>query len=174
MERKIKLSLLTVAIIALLSWSLLVVVPFAAADEQVLDVTTYDSQDIKLVLNRDGIAYRLRCRDVILRRFITDGTVVSLDGEIVGMSQHILVIKVQDQVLNILMPSKWIRYGKTLVYSDLTSDTLTVGDDITLNALKLTLEKDDHAITAYLAYVLTVDGVTATALLPFNVELYTN
>ena len=37
MERKIKLSLLTVAIIAALSWTLLAVVPFAAADEQVLD-----------------------------------------------------------------------------------------------------------------------------------------
>jgi hypothetical protein len=172
MERKTKLSLLTVAIIAALSWSLLAVVPFAAADEQVLDVPTYDGQDVKLVLNRDGIAYRLRRRDVILRRFITDGSVVSLDGEIVAMSQHILVIKVQDQVLNILMPGKWIVDGETFVYSDMTGDTLTVGDDITLSALKLALEKDDHAITAYLAYALTIDEVTATALLPFNVELY--
>ena len=70
------------------------------------------------------------------------------------------------------MPGKWIVDGETLIYSDMTSGTLTVGDDITLNALKLTLEKDDHAITAYLAYALTVDGVTAYALLPFNVELY--
>ena len=88
------------------------------------------------------------------------------------MSQHILVIEVQDQVLNILMPGKWIVDGETLVYSDMSSGTLTVGDAITLTALKLTLEKDDHAITAYLAYALAFDGVTATALLPFNVELY--
>ena len=172
MERKTKLSLFTVAIIAALSWSLLAVVPFAAADEQVLDVPTYDDQDVKLVLNREGVAYRLRRRDVILRRFITDGSVVSLDGEVVGMSRHILAIKVQDQVLNILMPEKWIVNGETLIYSDMASGTLTVGDAITLNALKLTLEKDDHAITAYLAYALTGDGVAATALLPFNVELY--
>jgi hypothetical protein len=172
MERKTKLGLLSVAVIAALSWSLLAVVPFATADEQVLDVPTYDGQDVKLVLNRDGIAYRLRRRDMILRRFITDGSVVSLDGEIVGMSQHILVIKVQDKVLNILMPVKWIVNGETLVYSDMTSGMLTVGDDISFNALKLTLEKDDHAITAYLPYALTEDGVTASALLPFNVEIF--
>lgn len=70
------------------------------------------------------------------------------------------------------MPVKWIVNGETLVYSDMTSGMLTVGDDISLNALKLTIEKDNHAITAYLPYALTEDGVTASALLPFNVEIY--
>jgi hypothetical protein len=172
LERKTKLSLFTVAIIAALSWSLLAVVPFAAADEQELDVPTYDGQDVKLVLNRDGIAYRIRRRDVILRRFITDGSLASLEGTVVGMSQHILVVNVQDQVLNILMPGKWIVNGETLAYSDLTGEYLAVGDSITIDALRLALEKDDHAITAYLAYALEFNDVTATALLPFNIEVY--
>lgn len=173
MDRKTKLSLFTVAIIAALSWSLLAVVPFAAADEQELDIPTYDGQDVKLVLNREGIAYRIRRRDVILRRFITDGSLASLDSEIVGMSQHLLVINVQDQVLNILMPGQWLVNGETLAYSDLKTGYLTVGDAITVKVLRLTLEKDDHAITAYLAYILDFHDVTATALLPFNVEVYT-
>jgi hypothetical protein len=172
MERKTKLTLFTVAIVAALSWSLLAVVPFAAADEQELDIPTFDGQKVTLELNRDGLAYRIRRRDVILRRFITDGSLAALDGEIVGMSQHILVVKVNDQVLSILMPRQWVVNGDTLSYPDLMSEHLIVGQSITIDALKLTLEKDTHAITAYLAYAFETDGLTATALLPFNVEVY--
>jgi hypothetical protein len=172
MERKSKLTLFTVAIVAALSWSLLAVVPFAAADEQELDIPTFDGHKVTLELNRDGLAYRIRRRDVILRRFITDGSLAALDGEIVGMSQHILVVKVNDQVLSILMPRQWVVNGDTLSYPDLMSEHLIVGQSITIDALKLTLEKDTHAITAYLAYAFETDGLTATALLPFNVEVY--
>jgi hypothetical protein len=172
MERKTKLTLFTVAIVAALSWSLLAVVPFAAADEQELDIPTFDGHKVTLELNRDGLAYRIRRRDVILRRFITDGSLAALDGEIVGMSQHILVVKVNDQVLSILMPRQWVVNGDTLSYPDLMSEHLIVGQSITIDALKLTLEKDTHAITAYLAYAFETDGLTATALLPFNVEVY--
>jgi hypothetical protein len=77
-----------------------------AADEQELDVPTFDGQHVTLELNRDGLAYRIRRRDAILRRFITDGTLATLDGEIVGMTQHILVVSVNEQVLNILMPGR--------------------------------------------------------------------
>ena len=80
MERKTKLTLFTVAMLAALSWSLLAVVPLAAADEQELDVPTYDGHKVTLELNRDGLAYRLRRRDAILRRFITDGSLATLDG----------------------------------------------------------------------------------------------
>jgi hypothetical protein len=172
MERKSKLTLFTVAIVAALSWSLLAVVPFAAADEQELDIPTFDGHKVTLELNRDGLAYRIRRRDVILRRFINDGSLAALDGEIVGMSQHILVVKVNDQVLSILMPRQWVVNGDTLSYPDLMSEHLIVGQSITIDALKLTLEKDTHAITAYLAYAFETDGLTATALLPFNVEVY--
>jgi hypothetical protein len=172
MERKTKLSLFTVAIIATLSWSLLAVVPLAAADEQELDVPTYDGHKVTLELNRDGLAYRIRHRDAILRRFITDGSLATLDGEIVGMTQHLLVIKVNDQVLNILMPGQWVVNGETLFYPDLMGAQLIVGQSITIDALKLTLEKDTHAITVYLVYACETDGLTATALLPFNVEMY--
>jgi hypothetical protein len=173
MERKTKLTLFTVAIIAALSWSLLAVVPLAAADEQELDVPTCDDQKVTLQLNRDGLAYRIRRRDAILRRFITDGSLATLDGEIVGISQHILVIKVDDQALNILMPGQWVANGDTLSYPDLMGTQLIVGQSISMNTLKLTLGKDTHAITAYLAYAFETGGLTATALLPFNVEVYT-
>ena len=172
MERKTKLTLFTVAIIAALSWSLLAVVPLAAADEQELDVPTYDGHKVTLELNRDGLAYRLRRRDAILRRFITDGSLATLDGEIVGMSQHLLVVNVNEQVLNVLMPGRWVVNGDIIAYPDLTSAQLMVGQSITIDALTLTLEKDTHAITAYLAYAFETDGLTATALLPFNVEVY--
>ena len=172
MERKTKLTLFTVAIIAALSWSLLAVVPLAAADEQELEVPTYDGQKVTLELNRDGLAYRLRFRDAILRRFITDGTLATLDGEIVGMSQHLLVIKVNEQVLNVLMPGRWVVNGDIVTVPDLTGTQLVVGHSITIDALKLTLEKDTHAITAYLAYAFETDGLVGTALLPFNIEVY--
>ena len=172
MERKTKLTLFTVAIIAALSWSLLAVVPLAAADEQELEVPTSDGQKVTLELHRDGLAYRLRRRDAILRRFITDGTLATLDGEIVGLSQHLLVIKVDEQVLNVLMPGRWVVNGDIIAFPDLTSTQLMVGQSITIDALQLTLEKDTHAITAYLAYAFETEGYTATALLPFNVEVY--
>jgi hypothetical protein len=172
MERKTKLTLFTVAIIAALSWSLLAVVPLAAADEQELEVPTSDGQKVTLELHRDGLAYRLRRRDAILRRFITDGTLATLDGEIVGLSQHLLVIKVDEQVLNVLMPGRWVVNGDIIAFPDLTSTQLMVGQSITIDALQLTLEKDTHAITAYLAYAFEIEGCAATALLPFNVEVY--
>ena len=78
MERKTKLTLFSVAILAALSWSLLAVVPLAAADEQELDIPTYDGQKVTLELNRDGLAYRIRRQDAILRRFITDGSLAPL------------------------------------------------------------------------------------------------
>lgn len=172
MERKTKLTLFSVAMLAALSWSLLAVVPLAAADEQELDIPTCDTQKVTLELNRDGLAYRIRRRDAILRRFITDGSLAPLNGEIVGMSQHILVIKVDDQVLKILMPGQWVVNGDTLSYPDLMGTQLIVGELISMNTLKLTLEKDTHVITAYLAYTFETNGLTATALLPFNVEVY--
>ena len=172
MERKTKLTLFTVTLISALSWSLLAVVPFVAADEQELAVETCDGHDVTLVLNRDGLAYRIRRRDAILRRFITDGSLASLHGEIIGISQHILVIKVDEQVLNVLMPGKWVVNGETLSFADLMDGTLYIGQFITLDTLKLTLEKDTHAITAYLGYAFESNGVTANALLPFNVEVY--
>jgi hypothetical protein len=136
MERKTKLTLFTVAIIAALSWSLLAVVPLATADEQELEMPTYDGRKVTLELNRDGLAYRLRRRDAILRRFITDGTLATLEGEIVGMSQHVLVINVNEQVLNILMPERWVVNGDIITYPDLTSTQLMVGQSITIDALK--------------------------------------
>lgn len=172
MEHKTKLTLFTVAIIATLSWSLLAVVPLAASDEQELEVPTYDGQRVTLELHRDGLAYRLRRCDAIVRRFITDGSLATLDAVIVGTSQHILVVNVNEQVLNILMPGRWVVNGDIIAYPDLTTTQLVVGQSITINLLKLSLEKDTHAITAYLAYAFETDGFTATALLPFNIEVY--
>ena len=48
------------------------------------------------------------------------------------------------------------------------SSQASLGSD----TLKLALEKDTHAITAYLAYAFESSGVTANAVLPFNVEVY--
>ncbi len=172
MERKTKLAIFTVAIVAALSWSLLAVVPFATADEQELEVPTFDGQRVTLELNRDGLAYRIRRRDAILRRFITDGAPVTLEGEIVGISQHLLVVRVNEQILNILMPGRWVVNGDIITYPDLTSTQLMVEQAITIDTLKLSLEKDTHTITAYLAYAFEADGLAATALLPFNVEVY--
>lgn len=171
MERKPKLAVLTVALIAALSWGLFTVVPFAGAEEQEITVPTYDDSDLTLVLNRDGIQYRIRRRDAIVRRFITQGALAQLEGEIVGYTNYLLVVDVDGQLLNVIMPGKWVSDGAILAVNELFDGSpFSVGQYITVDTLKLSLDRETHVITSYLAYAFEIEDTSATALLPFNVE----
>lgn len=171
MEQKTKLVVLTVALIVAISGGLLAVMPFAAAAEQEIDVPTYDDTDVALLLNREGIQYCIRRRDAFVRRFLTQGSLAQVEGEIMGISNHILVVNDDGQTLNIIMPGKWVYDGNTIELSDLFDGTpFSIGQHITVDTLKLSLDRDTHVITGYLAYAFEIDGVSATALLPFNVE----
>ena len=160
------------AIVALMTFALisvvLVALPIVSANES-NDVPEYD--DVTRLLQNRRIDYPRWRRDTILLQFIKNGAHESVDGTVIAVTPHILVIEGDGQTLNILMPGKWVFEGEILDAQDLLDgEPFGPQDAIQLETLMLQLEKDDHTITSYLAFSISMGEDSTTALLPFNVE----
>jgi hypothetical protein len=84
-------------------------------------------------------------------------------------------LDVPEKVVNVVVPRMWVIDGETLTLQDLfDGDPFVLGEEVTLETLMLELVKDTHTVTSYFAYSIQNYEDTATALLPFNINIEVN
>ena len=137
--------------------------PNALAEE---DTLTPDNRQ------RIGNLIKKRLTTAIGRRFIKNGVPETLEGEVYVVERVILVLDNEGDKVNIIMPNRWTVNGETKNTKNLfDGDPFNIGDEVIILTLKLEVVKETHTVKSYLAYSIYSDGITATALLPVNIEI---
>ena len=112
-------------------------------------------------------------RRELLRRFIANATPVEIHGTVVALVKRMLVLNTAEGQVRILLPPKWTVAEKVLQREDLfKTDYLTIGQSITVKALKGTLvTRESYSIYVLFGYeIINASGIHAYAVLPFNIE----
>jgi len=100
-----------------------------------------------------------------------NGTPTTIQGELVVLEGHILVVEIDGTPVNVNIPGKWLVDGETMTAQELfDGETFIFGDTATISAMKLERTEETHTVTVFFAYTIEADGATAYALLPFNIE----
>lgn len=122
--------------------------------------------------NLNGARFRRRpVKFRLLRYILKNGVPTELEGEIVALEGHILVVSIDDSLTNVNIPGKWILDRETFTAQDIfDGDPYGQGDSVTIYTLKLEMTTETHTVTLYFAYKIEFDGATASAILPFNIE----
>ena len=108
----------------------------------------------------------------LVKRLLMDGVPETLQGEVSVVTPHILVLNNGEETINVVVPMVWVIDGEKLNLRDLfDGDPFSLGEEATIQTLMLELVKETHAVRSYFAYSIQIDGETATALLPFNIDL---
>ena len=107
----------------------------------------------------------------LLIHVLKNGAPTEVGGQVVALEGRILVVSYGGGLLNINVPGKWIADGVTYTVQDLfDGDPFGPGDRVSIKTLKVGIAKETHSVTLYLAYSVTVEDVTASTVLPFNIE----
>lgn len=110
-------------------------------------------------------------RDKILSWFINNGVPASLSGEASTFDGFILVLEIEGESVNVMIPGRWVIDGEMLDTEGLLDgDPFELGDTMTVKTLMVELLKDTLTVRIYLAYSIDVEGAIATALLPININ----
>lgn len=159
MEKKVKYAVaLTIVVIAVGAFLIL---PPALAEEEPIDTETSGKPCVWRPLAK------LRLLMYVLR----NGVPTELEAEAVVLEDRILVVEIDDDLLNVNMPGRWVVDGESLTLQDLfDGDPFGPGDRLTIYSLKLELSKETHIVTSHFAYEIQSEGKTASAILPFNIE----
>jgi hypothetical protein len=158
-EKKVKIGVALA--IAFIAFGAYLLVPAALAEEEYSEPET----TVKHRLRRLPIKLRL------LIHVLRNGTPTELGGQVVAIEGRILVVSYGDGLLNVNVPGKWIVGGETYTVDDLfDGDPFGLGDLVSIKSLKIEMVRETHSVTLYLAYSLTVEDATASAVLPFNIE----
>jgi hypothetical protein len=121
--------------------------------------------------DRRQIGRSFRRRVSIGRWIIRRGTPETLIGEVSAVEGRILVLDVEGSKVNVIVPKRWIIDGGALNIKDLfNGQRFSLGDEVTLETLKVEFEGDAYKVKIYFAHSIQTDGQTASALLPFNIE----
>ncbi|RLI10645.1 hypothetical protein DRO42_00635 [Candidatus Bathyarchaeota archaeon] len=99
------------------------------------------------------------------------GVPTDVEGEVVVLEGHILVVEMDGGPVNVNVPGRWLVDGEVLTAQELFDQgPFSLGDTLTISTLKLEMTRETHTVTSYFAYAIEGDGATARALLPFNIE----
>ena len=159
MEKKVKFAVaLTIVVIAVGAFLIL---PPALAEEEPIDTETSGKPSVWRPL------IKLRLLMYVLR----NGVPTEIEAEAVVLEGRILVVEIDDDLLNVNMPRRWVVDGESLTLQDLfDGDPFGPGDTLTSYSLKLEMSKETHTVTSYFAYEIEAEGNKASAILPFNIE----
>jgi hypothetical protein len=163
MHNKTKsIAIVTITVVIIASFVFLSL-PNALAEE---DTITTD------IRQRMGSFTKKRLAIAIGRRFLKNGVPETLVGEVYVVERFILVIDIEGDKVNVIMPKWWTINGETKNTKDLfDGDPFNIGDEVIIETLKLEIVKETHTVNSYFAYSINSDGTTANALLPVNVEV---
>lgn len=99
--------------------------------------------------------------------FLKNATPTTYTGNIMNVSDNILVLNAAAESVNIIMANKWMVDGKVLILHDLfVKGTLSVGQSVTISALVYSM---NHIYIAF-GYEITIGTTSIPAVLPFNVR----
>ena len=143
----------------LLAFGAFMVLPPALADG--------DEGDLEVAAGRKG-RWRPIYRWKVLRYILNHGEYTQVTGRPVVLNRHILVLEVDGDLENIVLPVRWVMNGQVYRLQELKDEYM--GEEVTVDTLKITLEKEDHTVTAYFGYRITMDAGVAEAVLPFNIS----
>jgi len=106
------------------------------------------------------------------RRFLKNGVPETLEGEVNVVERFILVIDIEGNKVNVIMPNRWTINGEIKNTKDLfDGDPFNIDDEVIIETLKLEIVKETHTVNSYFAYSINSEGTTASALLPVNIEV---
>jgi len=105
----------------------------------------------------------------VLRYIIKNGEPVSLTGDAVALSRHIMVLDI-GELENVNLPGRWVVDGVVMNLPELYEEYIS-GNTVTVDTLKLELVQEAKTVTAYFGYKITIDDVVAEAVLPFNIQV---
>lgn len=160
MEKKVKMTVaLAFAFVAIGAFLML---PPALAEDDVIEQDTVEGARLR----RRLVKFRL------LRYILKNGVPTDLEGDVVALEGHILVVSIDDGLMNVNIPGKWVLNGKTFTSQDLfDGDPYGPGDSVTIFTLMVEMTTETHRVTFYFAYKMEIEGATASAILPFNIEV---
>jgi len=104
---------------------------------------------------------------------LRNGVPETLEGDVVALARTILVLNVEGEQVNVILPNRWVVGGQILNTSELFDGApLSIGESQTigLKTLKLELARSTYRVQIFVAYEIVSDGETIKALLPFNVQ----
>ncbi len=161
MEKKVKITVILA--ISLMTVGALMMVPPAFAEDEIIDAGE-DAEGGRL-------RWRPGCRLRALIYILRSGVPAEVAGEVIALEGRILVVEDGDELVNLNLPWKWMVDGEVYTAQDLfDGEPFGAGDGIAIDALMLVMEKESHKVTVYFAYELEIQGTTATAVLPFNIQ----
>lgn len=164
MEKKTKAIVIATLMVVVVASGIVLSLQAVSAEEN--PPQTFEGRGDKRLLKR---------REAIIWRFVKNGVPEILVGETSVVERCILVLDVPEKVVKVVVPRMWVIDGETLTLQDLfDGDPFVLGEEVTLETLMLELVKDTHTVTSYFAYSIQIDGETATALLPFNINIEVN
>jgi hypothetical protein len=99
--------------------------------------------------------------------FMKNGAPMEVEGKIIDHTPGITVVEVNGEYLNVLTPARWLVGDEIVSAADLFEGWL--GKSANLKTLYS--EKTWNVkVSAYAVYEITVDGVTARAVLGINID----
>lgn len=108
-----------------------------------------------------------------IRYVLKNGTPETLDGIAEVLAGHILVMDVDGEQINVVVPGKWVVDSEVLTSAELfDGEPFALGETrISVDTLMIQLKTETHTVTAYFAYKISSEEATANALLPFNISV---
>jgi hypothetical protein len=158
-EKKVKMTVALAFVIVAIGAFL--ALPPALAEDDVVEQETLNGARFR----RRPVKFRL------LRYILKNGVPTELEGDIVALEGHVLVVSIDGSLTNVNIPGKWILDRETFTAQDIFDrDPYGQGDSVTIYTLKVEMTTETHTVTLYFAYKIEFDGATASAILPFNIE----
>ena len=159
MEKKTKVAALTVVVVIAVVAGLYLSLPSVYAE-----VTPTGNGQYTINLQS-------RRRAWLGLRFLRNGTPETLIGEVATIGASIIVMDIDGNQVNVILPPRWLVDGQVIGIRDLfDGEPLSVGQSVSLQTLKLELVRERITVKAYIAYEIQANGETIKALLPVNIE----
>ena len=113
---------------------------------------------------------RLKAR--LAWRFLNRSEPVEVEGTVVALFKDMLIVDTTEERIRIHLPPRWNVDEEVMTRERLFESYLSVGEDITVNALRANvIDKEGLCIYLLLGHEIIDDGgVHAYAVLPFNIE----
>jgi hypothetical protein len=106
----------------------------------------------------------------LLLYILKNGEPSTLTGDTVALEGRILVMDLDGDLENVILPGKWVLDGEVITLKDLYDEYMT-GSEVTIHTLKVEYAQDTKTVTVHFGYKVTVEGNTAEAVLPFNIKV---
>lgn len=160
-----KLKVVTIALVMIAVASALIYMPLTEAFQSGEE----EAPDVKFAAQNQRRSW-LKAR--LAWRFLNHSEPVEIEGTVVALFKNILIIDTTEGRIRIHLPPQWNVGEEVMTREELFEGYLSVGEDITVKALRAdVIDKDGLCVYLLLGYeIIDENGAHAYAVLPFNIE----